>query len=88
MAVNSNFIKAKTRGLDLGVGDGIGPLAKAKLVAAKALQSVLPAKVVVHVYYIILYCIVLYCIILYIIYYIIFYDIILYYIILYYIILY
>ena len=53
MAVNSNFIKAKTRGLDLGIGDGIGPLAKAKLVAAKALQSVLPAKVVVHVYYII-----------------------------------
>lgn len=53
VAVNSNFIKAKTRGLDLGIGDGIGPLAKAKLVAAKALQSVLPAKVVVHVYYII-----------------------------------
>eukprot|EP00434_Breviolum_minutum_P011263 symbB.v1.2.009937.t1/scaffold640.1/size177612/20 len=39
VAVNSNFIKAKTRSLDLGVGDGIGPLAKAKLVAAKALQS-------------------------------------------------
>lgn len=49
MAVNSNFIKAKTRGLDLG--DGIGPLGKAKLVTAKAIQSVLPAKVIVHVYY-------------------------------------
>jgi len=37
VAVNSNFIKAKTRGLDLG--DGIGPLGKAKLVTAKAIQS-------------------------------------------------
>ena len=46
MAVNSNFIKAKTRGLD--AGDGTGLLGKTKLVAAKALQSVLPAKVIVH----------------------------------------
>ena len=48
MAVNGNFIKAKTRGLD--AGDGIGLLGKTKLVSAKALQSVLPAKVMVHEY--------------------------------------